>query len=318
MKRRNKFNSGNVLMLGLMLFWLLGSVIVGVIVGVAYVMGGESIGIMPILMLSQAVMFGVPFLIYMKVSKRSFKEVLPMTPLDGKNLMYVILITVVSMPIMSFIAALGSMFFTNHIEGVLMDVTGYPVWMGIVAIAVFPSFFEEIFFRGALYKTYEKFPLKKAMIVNGLFFGIIHLNVQQFLYAAVIGMLFTLFRHYTKSMIAPMLGHFIINGFNTGMMYLVMGSDLTAMTPEEMYAIEAMSDGVAVGFVGAFALAMVPLLVFLLRRFVAYNQEEVVVSEEVTGGELAEDVPRQRMVDAPFVVVVLLFVLVVIVEIGLG
>ena len=45
-----------------------------------------------------------------------------------------------------------------------------------------------------------------------LFFGIFHLDAQQFLYAAVLGFIFSLVVRITNSIYASMIMHFIING----------------------------------------------------------------------------------------------------------
>lgn len=288
-----KMNKGNLMMLGLLIYMVFMSNFIWVIIDLFNL----PVTLVGILMLSQIFMFGVPFAVYVLFSKRKLADIIPLTPLDGKNLRYVVGITLVAMPIIAFISALGSTFSNNYVQDVLGNLMSYPFWVGMIAIGMFPSFFEEVMFRGAIYTEHEKsFSPLTVALVNGLFFGIMHMNIQQFLYAAVIGVLFSYFRHYTKSLIAPMLSHFIINGLNVTLMYVVMMQDISEY---EVYLAEEISPWVTVGAAGVVAILMVPLFLFLVKKFVAHNKKEEVVTENTRS--------FVKMLDLPFFLILAIF-----------
>ena len=61
---------------------------------------------------------------------------------------------------------------------------------------------------------YKKLGLKKAVILSGLMFGLIHLNINQFFYATIIGMVLAVVTLYSRSIFPAMIIHFMNNGLN--------------------------------------------------------------------------------------------------------
>lgn len=83
----------------------------------------------------------------------------------------------------------------------------------VLALAVTPAIFEELFFRKALIDLSLKFGKKFALIFSALLFGIIHMNLSQGLFAFIIGLIFGMIYLYTNDIKLTMLIHFINNGF---------------------------------------------------------------------------------------------------------
>jgi membrane protease YdiL (CAAX protease family) len=81
--------------------------------------------------------------------------------------------------------------------------------------ALMPAFFEEMYFRGIIFSNYRHVEIKKACLMTGLFFGLAHMNPQQFLYAFIMGTIFCYFVYRTGSIFSSMLSHFTINGTQT-------------------------------------------------------------------------------------------------------
>lgn len=82
----------------------------------------------------------------------------------------------------------------------------------VLAIAVTPAIFEELFFRKAMIDYMSQYGTKIAWILSSLFFGIIHMNLSQALFAFVAGLIFGGIYLYTKDIKLTMLIHFINNG----------------------------------------------------------------------------------------------------------
>lgn len=105
-----------------------------------------------------------------------------------------------------------TMFFAkNYVGGMMLDVYEYPFWLQLLLMAVFPAVVEEFIFRGFFYSNYRKKGIWKAALLSGLFFGIAHMNLNQFAYAFVIGVAFCALYEATGNIFIPMVAHFAIN-----------------------------------------------------------------------------------------------------------
>ena len=81
--------------------------------------------------------------------------------------------------------------------------------------AVMPGIFEEIMHRGILLNgVKESKNYKWAILVSGLFFGLMHLNINQFFYASIIGCFFAFIVIISKSIWPAIIMHFINNAIN--------------------------------------------------------------------------------------------------------
>jgi membrane protease YdiL (CAAX protease family) len=232
-----------------------------------------QIGLMYLIIISQATSFGIPFLLYLIFTRQSFSSVVALKSLDLKNFFLVIGIVLCSMPMAGLLSAFTSLFVDNQVSEILLGTaTTYPFWLALLAIGVAPSIFEELMFRGAIFKEYKHMSIHRAAIINGFFFGAIHLNFQQFFYAFALGVLFSYLLHYTGSFIAPVIGHFIINGLNVTMIYLVVAS----MDMLEYYGYYNNADEpspiFAVIFMAGLSIFIAPLFMYLLRALISHNK----------------------------------------------
>ena len=194
--------------------------------------------------------FAVPFAVYMSVSKRKFAEVLPFAPLSAANALYVLVLSVSSIPLMMAVSFVSSAFFENNAAAFLTDLQGRPFFPVFLSLAALPAVLEEIVFRGALLTELKAAGIKKAAVLSGLYFALIHMDFQQFPYAMIMGMIFAYLVLYTKSILASVFAHFIINA---SMVFLwLLDPDL------EVYLLPA-------------CLAAAPVFVYTFRNFLAHN-----------------------------------------------
>ncbi|MFQ6749765.1 MAG: lysostaphin resistance A-like protein [Clostridia bacterium] len=94
-------------------------------------------------------------------------------------------------------------------------ITSYPLSMFLVALfasAVLPAFCEEFANRGMLLNGLKKLGVKKAIVISGLLFALMHLNVGQFGYAFMVGMFFAFVCIATGSIVPGIIMHFLNNG----------------------------------------------------------------------------------------------------------
>ena len=159
----------------------------------------------------------VPFLVYLLLTRQTPKEVLPWAPFSLPNISYVIVVSFCLFPLVYLVAIVTSFIFAPLT--LPFDITETPAWASLVAIGVLPSIFEELWFRGVLYREYKGVPVKTTAIITGLFFGVWHMNFHQAIYAALLGIMMTYLVYFTRTILAPILMHFIINSLGTLSLY---------------------------------------------------------------------------------------------------
>lgn len=83
----------------------------------------------------------------------------------------------------------------------------------LLSFAILPAIFEEIQFRGLYAGCYKRSGYFKAALVTSLMFSLIHMNLVQFGYTFILGIVFYYIRVATGSLFIPMILHFLVNGF---------------------------------------------------------------------------------------------------------
>lgn len=116
------------------------------------------------------------------------------------------------MPLFTFLNALSMLFVENQMASSIGDVADQPFLINLLFIAFLPAACEEFVFRGALYGTYRKFGVGKAMILCAFLFGCLHMNFNQFVYTAAAGLLFAFIMEGTGSIAYSVFAHFLMNG----------------------------------------------------------------------------------------------------------
>ena len=168
------------------------------------------------------VMLALPFFMYKVIRKKKAKEVLKdfnVKPIGAKAVLSAFLIGI----IVYFLNLAVASFFNIFIYATGYDpsfgmssATGnsYPLikFLGdILVTAILPGICEEFCHRGLLVNGYKQLDLKKTVLLVGFLFGLMHLNIEQFFYATVIGAFLTFLVYVTGSIIPSMIIHFMNN-----------------------------------------------------------------------------------------------------------
>lgn len=144
--------------------------------------------------------------------------------LSFTTVVLLILFVFAIMPVLSFINCLSMLFTENVIAGTVGAITEeFPIFISLCAVAVVPALLEEWVYRGIFFLGYGRENRRKAALVSGLLFGLLHLNWNQFLYAFFMGVLFAVVVEAAGSIYASMLVHFGINGTSLVLTYLIPG-----------------------------------------------------------------------------------------------
>lgn len=71
---------------------------------------------------------------------------------------------------------------------------------------------EELLYRGVVFKRLRMFwGVRPAIVLSAVIFGIMHVNLVQFLYAGILGVLLAFLMHRTGKLYAPIWGHIAAN-----------------------------------------------------------------------------------------------------------
>ena len=215
--------------------------------------------------LGQIIGLFVPFLFYLLFTKQKFKNVLLLTPLNPRNTLIVLLISIVIVPMVHLASYLLALVFHPMVFDAMLEIKTAPLWASLLVIGVFPSLFEEFFIRGAIYSEYEEVSIRKRAIMTGLFFGIMHFNFHQSLYAFIFGILYAYLLYYTRSIFAPILMHFVNNSISVLMFRSAAFIDAYFALWENraMFLL----------IMGGLSLLMLPLLVVFLKELSAYHKK---------------------------------------------
>ena len=101
-------------------------------------------------------------------------------------------------------------------------ITSYPFWLLIVNLivsAVLPAICEETAHRGMLLRGLSNKGAMKSIVISSLLFGLMHLNIEQFFYATIIGLLLGTITMFCDTIYPAIIIHFMNNALSTFMTF---------------------------------------------------------------------------------------------------
>ncbi len=194
----------NVFFLGLVTFYIIACTIIMPLIPAKYLNINSSI------VLSQLFVL-IPGFIYVVVSRGKAIREIECRFIGIGNMLLLVLFTLAMVPVISFINAFSMMFAKNYLAEQLDSMSSNPLFLNILLVAVLPAFVEEVTFRGIMYTGYRSSVIKRAVFASAFAFGLFHMNVNQFCYAAFMGIIFSLLYEATGSIMSSMLVHFVFN-----------------------------------------------------------------------------------------------------------
>ena len=224
----------------------------------------------------QILVFGIPSTIYLIVKRRQIKDILPLRPLGWRNVLMVIVLTLSLIPLLGLVNLVSQLVFPNVIAEAVEDVMQEGgLWMSLLVFAFVAPVFEEVAFRGIGFAGFRHVKIGTAALINGLVFGFLHMNMNQFIYAFLGGVVFCYLMYYTKSIWAPILSHFIINAFAALVQFSLAGNgggDIDFQTAIAPYISAGGMETIAffVGF-GLFFLISMALFIGMYILFKHHN-----------------------------------------------
>lgn len=173
-------------------------------------------------------MFLLPLFLYSLLNKQKVKTTFKDFRFNKINFKSVlicigigILVFFLNIAVSSFFSFILQLFGYHYSSGSVV-VASYPLWMFFVNLlitAILPGFCEEVAHRGLLLRGFKDLGMKKAVILSALLFGLMHLNIEQFFYASLIGALLGFLTISTNSIFPAMIIHFMNNGISVYLDY---------------------------------------------------------------------------------------------------
>ena len=197
------------------------------------------------LIISQCILL-IPALIYVLVMKIDIIKCIPYRKIKLSDAVSSLLIGYCLVPLVLLINVISSVFATNYLNSSTTEISQYPFIIQLLLMAFLPTIAEEFVFRGLFYHSYRKNGIHGAAILSGVIFGAIHLNINQFCYACVMGMVFALMVEITGSMFSSMLAHFAVNSYSIIMLKLVSMSGISVQTEQASQQIMSQYSGVII------------------------------------------------------------------------
>ncbi len=191
-------------------------------------------------LLSSQLLLILPSIVYIIKYKLNIQEAIRFKKIKVVNIILLIVFSYLITPLMSFVNALSMLFFqntTSSFMGEIINENGF--FLSILIIALVPAIFEEVVYRGMFYNEYRKVKPLQAIFLSAFLFGIMHGNLNQFIYAFLMGIVFALIIEVTDSILSTMIIHFFINGTSVTALHLYSKS---MNVEEEASQLEASLD----------------------------------------------------------------------------
>ncbi len=174
-----------------------------------------------------------PALLFAVFSGADARETLRFRPVKFTTLLLTVLYVICLEPLIITLNAFTMLFTDNEAMEITSTFTGenYSLLRMILIIAVIGPFCEEFVFRGVVYSGLRRSGrILTAILLQGLMFGCMHMNLNQMMYATALGIAFGFLSEVTGSIWPGFLGHFMINGSSTVMAwFLSKNEEFTSM-----------------------------------------------------------------------------------------
>ena len=169
----NSTLKSNLFITIILFVFMIGSIVLSFIPGI------NKLHVLLVLVLSEVLFLIVPSIIYLIVTKSPVKKTLKLNWPGWLTILLAFLFGLFIQPAMMFLSALTGLFFPNDVSELINTLMSTPTLLLVAAVALTPAICEEIPLRGILLSGYDQIDIKKAMLINGLFFAMIHFDFQQ-------------------------------------------------------------------------------------------------------------------------------------------
>ncbi|MCR5357524.1 MAG: CPBP family intramembrane metalloprotease [Lachnospiraceae bacterium] len=236
--------------------------------------GGVKMGTMMSLVLTQLLIL-VPSLVFLLIFKCDLSEWIPFKKLKTGTVLLIMLFTFLIMPFISLINVISQLFTVNEVIGISEGFTGISPVIVTLIVGFIGPFCEEFTFRGVIFGGLRRSGyVFAAAVISAIFFGLMHLNLNQMCYALVMGVLFSMLTEATGSIWAPIISHALLNTWNivelyvTEAVYSKLGMDVFDL------AEEAVDTDMKLGMIGVLAAVSAVTMLLAAGAYIGIYEHE--------------------------------------------
>lgn len=203
-------------------------VTIGASIGLSFGSSFFTLGIVANLLISELILI-IPCIIFVTFFEKNpwrddsigYEDGL--IPVGRKSMLALFLVplfTAAVFPLITLCNAISMLFVDNVVVDLDASLNKIPFWLAFFLVAVYGPLCEEIAFRGVIYGGLRRSGnVPVAIVLQGLLFGLVHLNLNQFSYAFVIGCLMAILVEATGTIESSYFMHMCINGFTVCITY---------------------------------------------------------------------------------------------------
>jgi hypothetical protein len=173
----------------------------------------------------------IPGLLFAVFSGERLTQFLHLKKIRPGTALMMVPFTLLSMSVITLVNLL-SQFFVDNTAAAMMEGYGaanLPAFQLLFSMGIFAPLCEETACRGVFYRGYRKNASAfGAMLLSALLFAIMHMNINQAMYAFVMGIIAVLVVEATGSLWASILYHGVINGSQVLLMYGMLRANPSA------------------------------------------------------------------------------------------
>lgn len=172
-----------------------------------------------LLLTGQILSLLIPLLLFLRRTGGRYRERLALRPAAPRDFLMGLLAVLVLQPFLMLVATVTERLSGNPMDGLIEKLLQEPYWISAVGLALLPALIEELVFRGYLLDSCRRLPLWEAALLNGLVFGLFHMNLYQFSYALILGIVFAIVTRRSGSVLPAMGMHLVNNLISVGLLY---------------------------------------------------------------------------------------------------
>lgn len=226
----------------------------------------------------------LPAAVYLGYKKVNWRKQLRFHRIKISTVLLLIVFAYAIMPLMNFLSAVTMLFSKNLIANTINQVTeNHSSFISLIVIALIPCLLEEFLYRGVVYKTYAEHNRIFGIILSGLLFGLVHMNVNQFVYAFAMGIIFALLIEATDSLLSSMIVHFMINGTTVVLQYIAQGMEGTVNEAETMVSYSDTTVLLMAATFWGFIAIITTIIAILIYYMIARNEGRLQNIKEMWG-----------------------------------
>lgn len=181
---------------------------------------GDKMTVAEKLWMSEGIIM-IPALLFAVCSKERLRDTTAFHKIRIPTIFLAVLYIILLGPLVTLCNAITMLFVENTATEILTVVSAISFGGMFFFVGLLAPVCEEIVFRGVLYTGFRKngTPMQ-AILWTAVLFGLFHMNLNQMVYATVLGIAFGLLREATGNIWAGIIGHISINSYSVFIYYL--------------------------------------------------------------------------------------------------